>query len=143
MRALAIPLLIITARQALAAEPEIIRGPVVVADGDSMRFGQRRGRLEGLDAFEWNQTCKDAKGRSWACGAAAKARLTSLVDGRAIVCIVHGKDRYKRLLITNDVAGHGIEAALDMVAEFGRPKLARIWYAGACCIPELVPYFEI
>jgi endonuclease YncB( thermonuclease family) len=96
----------------MAAPPEIILGHAVAIDGDSLRFDHREGRLQGIDAFEWNQTCKDAEGRSWACGAAAKVRLASLVNGRPIACVVHGKDRYRRLIVSCDVAGQDIGAAL-------------------------------
>jgi endonuclease YncB( thermonuclease family) len=39
-------------------------------------------------------------------------RLASLVDGKPIACAVHGRDRYRRLLVTCDVAGQDIGAAL-------------------------------
>jgi endonuclease YncB( thermonuclease family) len=36
-------------------------------------------RLSGVDAFESTQTCRDAQGKPWPCGAVAAARLKELV----------------------------------------------------------------
>ena len=52
---------------------------VQVIDGDSLRNGSEQIRLVGIDAPELRQTCRDAQGREWSCGRAAKARLAELV----------------------------------------------------------------
>ena len=43
-------------------------------------------RLSGIAAREADATCKDARGKSWPCGAAAKAALTRLIRSRAVTC---------------------------------------------------------
>jgi endonuclease YncB( thermonuclease family) len=43
-------------------------GSVRVTDGDSLRRGEQRIRLFGIDASELDQECLDATGRSYACG---------------------------------------------------------------------------
>src|SRR5258708_17453381 len=50
-------------------------------------LGQRL-RLYGVDAFESTQTCRDAKGTLWHCGAVATARLRQLVTQADFACHV-------------------------------------------------------
>jgi endonuclease YncB( thermonuclease family) len=69
-----------------------------VIDGDSLRAGDLDIRLLGIEAPELRQTCRDAQGRGWPCGQAAKARLAALVSRGEIACAVHGYDRYRRAL---------------------------------------------
>jgi endonuclease YncB( thermonuclease family) len=59
-----------------------------VLDGDTLEVEGQRLRLFGIDAFELEQTCLDAGGQPWHCGAAAKAALAELVDDQAIACTV-------------------------------------------------------
>jgi endonuclease YncB( thermonuclease family) len=74
---------------ALAAEVRIV-------DGDTLRLGDRTLRLSGIDAPERGQACSDAGGRGFDCGAAAAEALSRLVNGRSVVCRVHGRDRFGR-----------------------------------------------
>ncbi|MDO9498574.1 thermonuclease family protein [Falsiroseomonas sp.] len=74
---------------ALAAE-------VRVVDGDTLRLGDRTLRLSGIDAPERGQSCSDAAGRWFDCGAAAAEALSRLVNGRSVLCRVHGRDRFGR-----------------------------------------------
>jgi endonuclease YncB( thermonuclease family) len=59
-----------------------------VIDGDTLEVEGQRMRLSGIDAFELEQTCLDAGGQPWHCGAAAKAALAELLQGQAIACTV-------------------------------------------------------
>jgi endonuclease YncB( thermonuclease family) len=59
-----------------------------VIDGDTLEVEGQRMRLYGIDAVELEQTCLDAHGQPWHCGAAAKAALAELVEGQAIACTV-------------------------------------------------------
>src|ERR1041385_6812441 len=55
---------------------------IVSIDGDSLRVGDgSEYRIFGIEAPELHQTCKETNGKSWACGRAAKARLTTLIKG--------------------------------------------------------------
>jgi endonuclease YncB( thermonuclease family) len=69
-----------------------------VLDGDTIDIAGQRIRLPGLDAPEWNQTCRTADGGAWDCGAAAARRMRELTRGRTLSCHPEGHDRYGRLL---------------------------------------------
>jgi endonuclease YncB( thermonuclease family) len=73
-------------------------GHVTATDGDSLRVGNQRIRLIGIDAPELTQTCRDARGGPWDCGRAAKARLAELVASDNVSCSARDTDRYGRTL---------------------------------------------
>lgn len=70
-------------------------GPAVVTDGDTLRIGNVRIRLFGIDAPEGKQTC-ERDGLPWLCGQEAGKALRELVAGLAVSCVEHDRDRYKR-----------------------------------------------
>lgn len=90
---------------ALAAE-------VRVVDGDTLRLGDRTLRLSGIDAPERGQSCSDAAGRWFDCGAAAAEALSRLVNGRSVLCRVHGRDRFGRGLGRCSANGAELNAGL-------------------------------
>jgi endonuclease YncB( thermonuclease family) len=45
-------------------------------------------RLEGIKAREADETCKKESGKSWPCGAKARAALTLFIRYRAVTCTV-------------------------------------------------------
>ncbi len=59
---------------------------VTVRDGGTLQSGKVVIRLSGIAARDAEATCKDANGKSWPCGAAAKAALTRLIRARAVTC---------------------------------------------------------
>ena len=67
-------------------------------DGDSLRIGGENIRLIGIDAPELRQTCRDERGRDWACGRDAHALLSRLVSRGKVTCASSAKDRYGRTL---------------------------------------------
>jgi endonuclease YncB( thermonuclease family) len=71
---------------------------VTVIDGDSLRAGNEDIRLDGIDAPELRQSCRDERGGEWACGLAAKQRLAALVSRGDVACGSRGRDRYNRTL---------------------------------------------
>jgi endonuclease YncB( thermonuclease family) len=103
---------------------------IVSIDGDSLRAGDGSDyRIFGIDAPELHQACKEANGKAWACGRAAKARLTTLIKAGNVACEAKGKDRYGRTVAVcraEDVADLG-EAmvrqgyAIDLGGEAGNP----------------------
>lgn len=64
-------------------------------DGDSLTVGNREVRLYGIDAPEWDQTCK-RDGRDWACGQVASDELSRLVTGKDLSCVAVDTDQYGR-----------------------------------------------
>ena len=71
---------------------------VRAVDGDTLHAGAERIRLVGIDAPEKAQTCRDARGQAYACGAAATERLAALVAIGQVSCASQGHDRYGRTL---------------------------------------------
>ena len=68
-------------------------------DGDTLRAGDTRIRILGIDAPELSQTCRDEDGRVWLCGSEAHARLRSLVGFGLVECTSSSTDRYDRPLV--------------------------------------------
>ncbi len=62
-------------------------------DGDTIEIQGQLACLYGIDAFELDQTCTDARGNAWPCGVAAKATLATLIQGQALKCLVIKEDR--------------------------------------------------
>ncbi len=106
---------------AASTAAETITGPAIVTDGDSLRIGEERIRLIGIDAPEKRQTCRE-RGRKWRCGVEAREALRELVRGRTVTCDVLGRDRWKRALA---VCRAG---ALELNREMVRRGWALAWY---------------
>ena len=71
---------------------------VTATDGDSLRSRGKDYRLVGIDAPELNQTCRDERGRNWACGREAHAHLRAFVGRGTVNCASNSRDRYNREL---------------------------------------------
>ena len=82
-----------------------LSGPARVIDGDSLTIGSQRVRLFGIDAPELAQTCTEANGKSWLCGRAAKAKLTTLIKGGNVNCESRATDRFGRIVAVCSAAG--------------------------------------
>lgn len=114
---------------ALARE---LAGEAQVIDGDTLEVAGERVRLYGIDAQETDQICTDGEGRPWACGVAAGEALRALTQGREVVCVVTGRDRYKRALALCQANGE------DLGARLVRDGLALAYrrYSGLYLTPE-------
>jgi endonuclease YncB( thermonuclease family) len=88
-------------------------GNVDVIDGDSFRRGKDEIRLNGIDAPEYRQTCRDETGHGWDCGKEAARALRSLVTGHIVACTGLDVDRYGRLVSRCKVGG--LELNSEMV----------------------------
>lgn len=82
---------------ATAGEAETVVGAAVVVDGDTIRIGDERIRLLGIDAPEGNQQCQGTAG-AWACGESASVILAVLIDGQPVTCAWETRDQYERAL---------------------------------------------
>lgn len=87
-------------------------GPATVVDGDTIRVGTTVVRLEGIDAPEASQQCRDAEGRLFACGQRAARFLNDLIEGEVVSCELTGRDRYGRALGICFVAGRDINSEM-------------------------------
>jgi endonuclease YncB( thermonuclease family) len=85
---------------------------VRVVDGETLRLSDRTVRLAGVDAPDRGQDCSDAAGRWFDCGAAAAEALSRLINGRSVVCLVSGRDRFGRGLATCRAGGAELNAGL-------------------------------
>ncbi len=74
---------------------------IVTIDGDTIRAGDgTEYRIFGIDAPELRQSCTEANGKSWLCGRAAKAKLTTLIKGGNVNCEARATDRFGRIVAT-------------------------------------------
>ena len=72
-----------------------VEGVPSVTDGDTLRFGDTRVRLFGIDAPESKQTC-ERDGVTWLCGQEAGKVLRDLVGSQPLTCDEMDRDRYGR-----------------------------------------------
>lgn len=96
---------------ALKPNGRSLEGRAQVTDGDTIRIGDARIRLKGIDAPEMDQTCSRG-GRSYRCGETARRALIDLISGDAVKCNAAGRDRYQRILARCSVQGSDIGARL-------------------------------
>ena len=89
-----------------------LTGRAEAVDGDTLAVGGVRVRLEGIDAPEARQTCKDASGKVWDCGAEAQRLLARLVATVTVTCEERGLDKYRRLLGVCRAGGIELNAEL-------------------------------
>ena len=82
-----------------ASEPRYLT-VTAVSDADSLRAGQLRLRLHGIDAPELRQNCLDSVGQPYKCGQSATDFLRSMIEiGTEIQCRHLDTDRYKRWVV--------------------------------------------
>jgi endonuclease YncB( thermonuclease family) len=111
------------AKDVMTGKKYSISGTVTITkinDGDSLRSGNLRIRLFGIDAPEKKQQCTDAAGMSWDCGIAAQKKLADLVaNAPNLTCHLIDVDRYGRLVMRclageTDVAAALVRAGLAL-----------------------------
>jgi endonuclease YncB( thermonuclease family) len=124
---------------------DLIAGQAGVVDGDTIRVGDMRIRLHGIDAPEATQSCNAAGGGTWACGTQATYALRQLISQQDISCQPITLDRYGRTVARCFVGDVDIQAEMvrrglawafvkyssDYVAQETQAKTAKrgIWQA--------------
>ena len=93
---------------------EIIRGKAYATDGDTIRIGEHKIRVYGIDAPESRQNCQTAE-RQVPCGKFAKDHLAALLAQHAVACEVKAVDRYKRYVAL--CTANGIDVGRQMVRD--------------------------
>lgn len=76
---------------------QIIQGDIRIIDADTIKVGQNKIRLQGIDAPETKQTCKCA-GQTVYCGKIATQSLKDFVGSDKIYCEGDQRDRYGRII---------------------------------------------
>ena len=92
--ALGIATIFLCASAPISHQP--ITGPARITDGDTLRIGNERIRLFGIDAPEMKQSCNDDRGARYACGEVARDALRRHVGGAPVTCEPVDRDRYGR-----------------------------------------------
>ncbi len=83
-----------------------------IVDGDTLKIASTTYRLNGIDAPESNQSCRDSQGKQWACGNAATKALNRLVRWRSVQCNPVTQDTYGRTVATCYAGGKDLGAEL-------------------------------
>ncbi len=74
-------------------------GRASVIDGDTIQIHGERIRLNGIDAPESSQLCRDGSGKSYRCGAKSAAALSDLLEiSSPTRCEFVERDRYGRFV---------------------------------------------
>lgn len=104
---------------------------VRVVDGDTIEVDGRRYRLQGFDAPERHQMCRDADDASWACGRAATEELERLVSAGTVGCEDSGQRSYDRIVGSCSAGGVEFGAALVRAGlAIDEPRYAPDYSAG-------------
>jgi endonuclease YncB( thermonuclease family) len=92
------------------AKPQQITGRAVVHDGDTIRIGDARIRIWGIDAPELTQICTQ-NGKVVECGVIAGNALRTIINGQALICSKKGMS-YNRVVAICTVNGRDIAAEM-------------------------------
>lgn len=86
---------------------------IKVVDGDSLEIDERRIRLDGIDAPEFLQICRDRDGTDYFCGKKALEFAENFLKSGNPKChCLPQKDKYKRELCECFVNGESLNKAL-------------------------------
>lgn len=81
----------------IALDPfEVVSGFVQVVEGDVLSVNGAEVRLYGIDAPELRQTCRNARGAEFDCGAAARAVLERLIGDQQVECTIYSRPDRRR-----------------------------------------------
>lgn len=95
---LRICLLFLLAACTSSAEPEF-SGRISVVDGDTIRIGDQRVRLHGIDAPEVQQSCRNrTDGLDWLCGEWSGQQVRLAYEGKQARCSAIDVDQYGRVV---------------------------------------------
>jgi endonuclease YncB( thermonuclease family) len=89
-----------------------LAGAAEAIDGDSIRLLGEELRLDGIDAPEYRQTCRDRAGGEVACGRQARRALAAMLALGNVNCMISRADRYGRGLARCRQGDAEINAAL-------------------------------
>lgn len=154
-----IPVIIASILVASSVQAGEVKGRAIIIDGDTIKIGDERIRLAGIDAPEKDQFCvDDAKTKKWPVGAATSAALAETINGEDVTCAfvdAAARDKYGRVLGTCWQAGASVtinemmvasglayayrkySAAYILAEENARRRGRGVWEEGVLCLtPE-------
>ena len=76
----------------------VIAGTARVVDGDTLRIGSTRIRIQGIDAPETDDVCRRPDGSRWDCGVWSTRVARELVAGQRVVCEDMGERSHDRVV---------------------------------------------
>ncbi len=91
-----------------------VQADVRIVDGDTLDLNGERYRINGIDAPEAGQTCRDGSGRAWACGDVATEALYQLTRRGRVTCEALAPDGYGRTIARCTASGRDL--AREMVS---------------------------
>lgn len=96
------PDLVLEPKQELEQKNEntTILGHPRVVDGDTLHFGKEKVRIQGIDAPERHQKCRNASGEMYGCGKEATEALKARIGQKEVVCEGDSRGQYGRLIGT-------------------------------------------
>ena len=94
--------------QGAQAKTSEFTGVPKIVDGDTIRFGDVRLHLEGIDAPQTDQACFDKTGTRWKCGVAARDQLQSLAGTKLWACRIDREDLFGRQLAKCQAGGEDV-----------------------------------
>lgn len=112
---------LVLAFPALAGQPDI-QGHARVIDGDTLEIAGIRIRIGGIDAPEQAETCIDAQGRDWPCGAWATEQARNLIGSARLNCVDLASRSYNRVVARCYLDGQDLAVRL-IEAGIARPCL--------------------
>lgn len=90
----------------------MLTGAVRITDGDTIRLGDVKIRLHGIDAPESRQNCYSASETLYPCGSMSTAHLRRLIGSNPVFCDGRTKDRYGRLIAVCYAGGVNLNAEM-------------------------------
>ena len=93
-----------------AARGDTTVGRATVTDGDTLGIRSVKFRLHGIDAPESSQTCRDARGAVYRCGALSANKLSEKIGVRNVTCTEKDRDRYGRIVAVCSAGGEDLNA---------------------------------
>ena len=87
-------------------EPKIISGIANVVDGDTIKIGNNKIRLFGIDAPEKKQQCQKpwlsifflSFNKNYKCGEISTNKLKIKINNKLVICKSNNMDRYNRFI---------------------------------------------
>jgi len=108
--------------------------PIIVVDGDTIRCGQERVRLMGIDAPELGGHCRPGRVCTPGDGEASRRDLRQIVASSRVRCHRAGFDRYGRTLAHCYIRRAG-RVKINIGCEMVQIDAAVLRYGGLACQP--------